>query len=158
LAVLARRGQLNVPLRPMSRESLEATLAPDRSAALARVLIIGASGRCGRGARTALAVAGITPTCWGLKDTWRLDRAALLAHDVLLTAVLTPTPVPPFPTPADLDAPARQLAVISDVTCDVTSDYNTLPIYDSTTSWRAPLRRLRDGARPLDIIAIDNLP
>jgi saccharopine dehydrogenase (NAD+, L-lysine-forming) len=33
-----------------------------------------------------------------------------------------------------------------------------LPIYDSTTSWRAPVRRLRHGPRPLDIIAVDNLP
>jgi saccharopine dehydrogenase (NAD+, L-lysine forming) len=47
---------------------------------------------------------------------------------------------------------------VSDVSCDVTSECNALPIYSATTSWQRPVRSLRDGARPLDIIAIDNLP
>jgi saccharopine dehydrogenase (NAD+, L-lysine forming) len=158
LAVLAHHGQLSVPLRPMSRESLDAVLAPTRSAAPPRVLIIGAFGRCGRGAQAALAVAGITPTCWGLEDTWQLDRAAVLEHDILVNAVLITRPVSPFLIPADLEDPARRLTVISDVTCDVTSDCNTLPIYDSTTSWQVPVHRLREEPVPLDVIAIDNLP
>ncbi len=158
LAVLRHDGRLSAPLRPSSKQSLDAALGQPRSAAPPRVLIIGAFGRCGRGAQAALAAAGITPTCWGLEHTWQLDRTALLEHDVLVNAVLITTPVPPFLTPADLDDPARRLRLVSDITCDVTSECNMLPIYDRTTSWSEPARRLCEGPRPLDIIAIDNLP
>lgn len=72
--------------------------------------------------------------------------------------MLITTPVPPFLIPADLDDPARRLTVVSDVSCDVTSPCNMLPIYSSTTSWAEPVRRLREGPPPLDLIAIDNLP
>jgi saccharopine dehydrogenase (NAD+, L-lysine-forming) len=158
LAVLHRGGRLSAALQPLSKESLDAALDQSRGGAPPRTLVIGAHGRCGRGARDALAAAGIAPTCWGLDDTRQLDRATLLEHDILINAVHTTTPVPPFLRPMDLDDPARRLTVISDVTCDVTSSCNVLPIYDRTTSWQAPARRLRDGPRALDIIAIDNLP
>jgi saccharopine dehydrogenase (NAD+, L-lysine forming) len=140
------------------KDSLDAALDQSRGGAPPRTLVIGAHGRCGRGAGEALAVAGIAPSGWGIEDTGQLDRTALLEHDILINAVHTTKPVPPFLTPADLDDPGRRLTVISDVTCDVTSACNVLPIYDSTTSWHQPVRRLRDGPRPLDIIAIDNLP
>jgi saccharopine dehydrogenase (NAD+, L-lysine-forming) len=158
LAVLHRSGRLSSPLQPLSKESLDAALDQSRGEGPPGTLVIGAHGRCGRGARDALACAGIVPTCWGIEETRRLDRAALLEHDILINAVHTTKPVAPFLTSADLDDPARRLTVISDVTCDVTSNCNVLPIYDSITSWRRPARRLRDGPRPLDIIAIDNLP
>ena len=158
LAVLQHDGRLSAPLQPLSKQSLDVALAQSRSGTPPQVLIIGAFGRCGRGAQAALAVAGITPTCWGLEHTWQLDRTALLGHDILVNAVLISTPVPPFLTPADIDDPTRRLAVVSDVTCDVTSACNTLPVYDSTTSWSEPARRLCERPRPLDIIAIDNLP
>jgi saccharopine dehydrogenase (NAD+, L-lysine-forming) len=48
--------------------------------------------------------------------------------------------------------------VIADVTCDVTSPCNVLPIYDRAASWNRPVQRLCDDPRPLDIIALDNLP
>ena len=66
-------------------------------------------------------------------------------------------PVPPFVTPADLDDPTRRLAMVCDVTCDAGSECNVLPVYDETTDWERPVRRLRKEP-PLDLIAIDNLP
>lgn len=158
LALLHHSGRLGSPLDPVVKESLDAALAQSRSAAPPRALVIGAFGRCGRGAQAALATAGITPTCWGLEETWQLDRAALLEHDILVNAVLISTPIPPFLSSTDLANPARRLTVVSDVTCDVNSACNMLPINDSTTSWTQPVRRLGDGPPPLDIIAIDNLP
>ena len=84
-------------------------------------------------------------------------RPALLRHDVMVNAVLATTPVPPFLREQDLDTPDRRLRTLCDVTCDVGSPLNVLPVYDETTSWDEPVRRLRD-APPLDLIAIDNLP
>ncbi|MEU9031054.1 saccharopine dehydrogenase [Streptomyces sp. NPDC048383] len=160
LAVLHHRGALTTPLRPTDRPALDALLAsgatPDDPTT---ALVIGALGRSGRGALDALTAAGLDPTRWDLAETRDLDRAALLGHDLMVNTVLTTTPVPPFLTKADLDDPRRRLSLVSDVTCDVTSDCNVLPVYDATTTWTEPVRALRAGPeRPLDLIAIDNLP
>lgn len=48
--------------------------------------------------------------------------------------------------------------MIADVTCDVGSELNALPVYDQVTDWVNPVERLCGDPRPLDIIAIDNLP
>jgi saccharopine dehydrogenase (NAD+, L-lysine-forming) len=158
LAILHLRRRLHGPLRALSQASLDDTLTRSHGSEEPRVLVIGARGRGGRGARAALATAGISPTCWGLAETRSLDRRTLLEHDVLVNAVSTPHPVTPFLTAADLADPARRLTVVADVTCDVRSDYNVLPINDSTTDWQQPVRRLRHDEPVLDIIAIDNLP
>ncbi|WP_420310072.1 saccharopine dehydrogenase [Streptomyces sp. YS-B37] len=157
LAVLQHRGRLVAPLTPTSKEELDSTLHPVDGDQEFSALVIGALGRSGRGARVAFSTAGIDPTCWDLAETQNLDRPALLAHDVLVNCVLATTPVPPFLRAPDLDDPARRLRTVSDVTCDVGSPLNVLPVYDRTTEWDAPVRQLHDRP-PLDLIAIDNLP
>lgn len=155
LAVLQHRGRLATPLLPTTKEALEAELRAPGTRMSA--LVIGALGRSGRGARVALDEAGIDPTCWDLAETRNLDRPALLAHELLVNTVLTTSPVPPFLTDEDLDTPGRRLRTLSDVTVDVGSPMNLLPVYDTATTWDDPARRLRDEP-PLDLIAIDNLP
>jgi saccharopine dehydrogenase (NAD+, L-lysine-forming) len=157
LAVLQHRGRLVAPLTPTSGEELEEALRPVAGDEDFTVLVIGALGRSGRGARVALQAAGIEPTCWDLDETRNLDRPALLAHDVLVNCVLATSPIPPFVRETDLDAPARRLRTLSDVTCDVGSPLNVLPVYDRVTEWAEPVRRLHKEP-PLDLIAIDNLP
>ncbi|MGW0600297.1 saccharopine dehydrogenase [Streptomyces sp. NPDC002776] len=154
LAVLQHRGRLAVPLVPTAKEELDALL---REGEEFTALVIGALGRSGRGACEAFRAAGAEPTRWDLAETRALDRPALLAHDVMVNAVLAASPVPPFLRDADLDDPARRLRTLCDVTCDVGSPLNVLPVYDRTTDWTAPARRLRERP-PLDLIAIDNLP
>ncbi|MFD3700108.1 saccharopine dehydrogenase [Streptomyces sp. NPDC058646] len=163
LAVLHRRGRLTAPLAPTGRPALDALLAPAAGgdAADTAALVVGALGRSGRGACDALTAAGLTPTRWDVAETRRIDRPALLGHDLLVNTVLTVRPVPPFLTHEDLDAPGRRLSVVSDVTCDVTSACNVLPVYEETTTWEEPVRRLREAgpaAPAADLIAIDNLP
>ncbi|MFE2422553.1 saccharopine dehydrogenase [Streptomyces hokutonensis] len=157
LAVLRHRGRLVAPLTPTSKEELDGTLQPAAGDAEFTALVIGALGRSGRGARAAFGTAGIEPTSWDLAETRNLDRPALLAHDVLVNCVLATTPVPPFLRAQDLDDPSRRLRTVSDVTCDVGSPLNVLPVYDRTTEWDAPVRQLH-AQPPLDLIAIDNLP
>jgi saccharopine dehydrogenase (NAD+, L-lysine-forming) len=158
LAILHRLGRLPRPLRPGTRRDLDRLLAPRPADPPVSALVIGALGRCGGGARAALAAAGVVPTCWDLAETRTLDRAALLAHDVLVNAVLAERPMPPFLTEYDVADPGRRLAVIADVTCDVGSPYHALPIYRSTTSWTEPVHRLPGPGPALDVVAIDNLP
>jgi saccharopine dehydrogenase (NAD+, L-lysine-forming) len=155
LAVLHLRGALHTPLEPTSKPELAAELQASKGELTA--LVIGALGRSGRGARDALAEAGIEPTCWDLAETRALDRKALLDHELVINTVLTTRPIPPFLTDKDLDEPGRRLSMLSDVTVDVGSPMNLLPVYDTTTDWEHPVRRLRERP-PLDLIAIDNLP
>ncbi|MFF4587290.1 saccharopine dehydrogenase [Streptomyces sp. NPDC001388] len=157
LAVLHHRDRLTAPLRPTGRDELDETLRPAPGDEEFTALVVGALGRSGRGARAAFATAGAGPTCWDLAETRDLDRRALLGHDVLVNCVLATSPVPPFVREEDLDDPARRLRTLSDVTCDVGSPLNVLPVYDRTTEWTDPVRRLRKEP-PLDLIAIDNLP
>ncbi|MCT9082570.1 saccharopine dehydrogenase [Streptomyces fulvoviolaceus] len=157
LAVLQQRGRLVAPLTPTSKEELDELLRPAAGEGEFTALVIGALGRSGRGARVALSVAGVEPTCWDLEETRDLDRPALLRHDVLVNAVLATTPIPPFLREQDLDDPDRRLRTVCDVTCDVGSPLNVLPVYDRTTDWTDPVRGLRKEP-PLDLIAIDNLP
>ncbi|MFJ9723645.1 saccharopine dehydrogenase [Streptomyces sp. NPDC101209] len=157
LAVLQHRGRLAAPLVPGSKEELDETLRRAAGDEEFTALVVGALGRSGRGARVAFQAAGIEPTCWDLAETRDLDRPALLGHDVMVNAVLATSPVPPFLREEDLDAPARRLRTLCDVTCDVGSPLNVLPVYDRTTDWDEPVRRLRKEP-PLDLIAIDNLP
>jgi saccharopine dehydrogenase (NAD+, L-lysine-forming) len=155
LAVLHRAGRLPVPLRAVPRAELDDRLAavdtgPDRA------LVLGALGRCGSGARAALDRAGVLVTAWDVAETVRLDRAALLDHELLVNCVLTREPREPYLREADLRG-AHRLAVLADVTCDVGSPGHLFPCYDRTTSWARPVRRGAGGAGP-DVIAIDNLP
>ncbi|MGW3284223.1 saccharopine dehydrogenase [Streptomyces sp. NPDC001002] len=157
LATLQHRGRLKAPLTPTSKAELDETLRPAAGDAEFTALVVGALGRSGRGARVAFSTAGVEPTAWDLAETRDLDRAALLAHDVMVNAVLATTPVPPFLREADLDDPGRRLRTLCDVTVDVGSPLNVLPVYDRTTEWTDPVRRLREEP-PLELIAIDNLP
>lgn len=157
LAVLEHRQALPDPLVAMHKDELDALLAAGAHDD-ATAVVVGALGRSGRGACDALTAAGIEPTRWDMAETADLDRAALLAHDIFVNCVMVDEPVPPFLTDADLDAPGRRLSVISDVTCDVASDCNVIPVYDDITTWQEPVRRLRGGDAPLGIIAIDNMP
>ncbi|MFE5324824.1 saccharopine dehydrogenase [Embleya sp. NPDC056575] len=158
LAVLRHRGRLDPPLRPRPKQDLDRVLRETSTGARPSVLVIGALGRCGRGARDALAVAGIEPTCWDVAETRSLDHAALVDHDILVNAVLVTAPTPPFVTLASLRSRPRRLSLIADVTCDVTSRNNVLPVYDDITDWREPVRVVSDAGDPLGVIAIDNLP
>lgn len=164
LAALLARGRLEVPLRPMTRAELDAALTalsepgePGVPRGSMRALVIGAQGRSGRGAVDALRLAGMPVTGWDLAETAALDRPALLAHDVLVNTVLATSPGPAFVRAVDVADRHRRLSVICDVTCDVGSELNVLPIYHDVTSWTAPVRRLHE-APLLELIAIDNLP
>ncbi|HEX6917137.1 MAG TPA: saccharopine dehydrogenase [Phycicoccus sp.] len=157
LGVLEHRGRLTPPLAPSSRADLDARLA-DPAAPVLRALVIGALGRSGRGACDALEVAGAEVTRWDVAETADLDRRALLAHDLLVNCVASSATGEPFLRREDLELRDRALRTVADVTCDVTSEHNRLPVNTSVTTWEDPVRVIHDGGRPVGVIAIDNLP
>src|SRR6478735_11058186 len=164
LGVLHLAGDLHAPLSPMTKTDLDDHLheVGSRGADRLLALVTGARGRSGRGSQAALAVAGLTITRWDRRETRDLHKQALLGHDMLVNCVVTHVPTTPFVETADLQH-ERRMRVIADVTCDVTSATNMLPVNTAITTWDEPSRRLDDGhaelqAGPLDVIAIDNLP
>ncbi len=158
LALLHWSGRLVAPLRPTSRDAVDRALAAQPTRPPPRVLVIGALGRCGRGACEALAAAGIRPTRWDVEETRTVDRETVLDHDVVINAISAAKKPVPFLTSLDIGRPARRTTIIADITCDVGSECNAMPIYDAPTDWQRPTRRLCDGPPPLDLLAIDNLP
>jgi saccharopine dehydrogenase (NAD+, L-lysine-forming) len=152
LAVRHWTGNLDRPLRPTTKDALDSLLGP--VSRLPRVLVIGALGRCGQGARAALGHTGIEAALWDLTETADLDREAILDHDILINAVRLTEPGEPFLAPEHL-RPDRRLSLIVDVTCDVGGPTHLFPVYDRLTSWDEPVRAVADG---LSVIAIDNLP
>ncbi|WP_100444080.1 Rossmann-fold NAD(P)-binding domain-containing protein [Glycomyces xiaoerkulensis] len=152
LAMLHWNGRLEAPLEPTERSALVASLRRCRRPV--RVLVTGSAGRCGRGAREALAAAGVEATGWDVEETRDLDREALTDHDLLINAVLTDRPTEPFLSRRHLD-PGGRLSLVADVTCDVGTPYHLLPFYRDRTSWAAPVADTDSGVA---VIAIDNLP
>ena len=158
LGALRLAGTLTAPLAPTDRATLDAQL---REAALppdTATIVTGGRGRSGSGATDALTAAGLDPARWDRAEVRVRDVSALLDYDLLVNCVLTTVPTTPFVTPSDLPR-RRRLHLISDVTCDVTSPTNMLPINRSVTTWHDPVRCVTSGADHwMEVIAIDNLP
>jgi saccharopine dehydrogenase (NAD+, L-lysine-forming) len=124
-----------------------------------RMMVIGALGRCGRGARSVADKLGLEVTCWDIEETKAGGPfPEIVEHDIFVNCVFVNRRIPPFLTHEELAAEQRTLSVICDVSCDPTSDFNPLPIYRECTDFTNPCLRVIDGSRPLDLIAIDHLP
>lgn len=124
-----------------------------------RVMVIGALGRCGHGARDVAEQLELEVTAWDCEETQAGGPfPEILEHDIFINCVFVNHPIPPFLTCAELKLAGRKLSVICDVSCDPTSNFNPLPIYDSCTDFSDPCLRIIDGQPGLDLIAIDHLP
>lgn len=125
-----------------------------------RAVVIGAKGRSGTGATEALKLAGFDVSEWDIEETRNLDRAGLMAHDLLVNCVLMTGPGLQLFSVEDISNPLNFIQMISDVSCDPFSDFNPLPIYDAPSAWEQPFLSLgKNGIREeLELTAIDNLP
>ena len=122
-----------------------------------RVIVIGAKGRCGRGAEELCRSLGIETTLWDLEETVQGGPfREILEHDIFLNCVLVQSAIPPFVTRQLLDK-TRQLSVIVDISCDPYGNYNPIPVYERCTTFARPALRLKDEPA-LDLVAIDHLP
>ena len=120
-------------------------------------LIIGALGRVGTGAADLLKAMNVRVTGWDMKETAHGGPfPEVLDHPLFINCILAGPDTPPFVLPS---APTtqRSLRVIGDIACDPDSAFNPVQVYDATTTWSAPARRVHDTP-PLDVMAIDNLP
>ncbi|MEV8466765.1 saccharopine dehydrogenase [Fluviibacterium sp. DFM31] len=139
-------------------EELRNDLAALPDAPVPTALVIGALGRVGSGACDLCAALGLAVTRWDKDETANGGPfPEILDHEVFVNCILAGPSVPVF-IPAEAVAKARRLSVIADVSCDPSSSYNPIPIYNHSTTFADPLIRVTDSPVPLDVMAIDNLP
>lgn len=159
LMAFAEQARGAVLRRVAPFDDREALLAHLRGLGLAdaRVIVIGALGRVGSGACDLVDALGLPCTRWDMAETARGGPfPEIPGHEVFVNAIYARPGAPVFLAPSALDAP-RALRVVADVSCDPTSPFNPVPIYDRATSFEAPVLRVAEDP-PLDVMAIDNLP
>ncbi|SCV37042.1 probable saccharopine dehydrogenase (NAD, L-lysine-forming) [Fusarium fujikuroi] len=128
-----------------------------------RLIVIGALGRCGKGAITAAEAIGVTDILkWDIAETSKGGPFPEVASsDIFVNCVyLGSNKIPPFTTFKALSAPDRRLRVICDISCDTNSENNPIPVFSSYSSFEnptVPASEHIDGPE-LRIIAIDHLP
>ena len=131
------------------------------------VLIIGANGKCGRGAIDLLDKASITNvTKWDLADTKGKNGPfdKILDFDIFINCVaINHSGIPNPSLTLNSLKRNRNLSVIVDVSCDVHSTYNAIPFNTRTTSLDKPfydfsyITELGDE-KSLALCSVDNLP
>ncbi len=154
-----RRGGICGPVSTFADALLEDLRRDLDRAAAPRpdVIVIGALGRVGTGARDLCQAVGVSPTAWDMAETAAGGPfPEILEHDIFVNAILANEGCPVF-VPASAGAARRRLSVIADVACDPTSAFSPIKVYDRTTTWERPALRVHDDPA-LDVMAIDNLP
>jgi len=148
----------------LKRQLQDVAKAKGLSECYPRIVIIGALGRCGKGALEMAHKAGIPSSHiakWDMAETKAGGPfEEILQYDIFVNTIKLTEKIPPFLTRKVLDTDQRNLSMVVDVSCDVHNPNNPLPFLDSVTTFQHPTRRLQlsNSTKPLDVVAIDNLP
>ena len=129
-----------------------------------QVLVIGALGRCGRGAVDLCLAAGLPAEKvlkWDLAET--ADKsgpyAEIIESDIFVHCIYLSEPITPFVDMKSLASPDRKLRVVCDVSCDTTNPHNPIAIYGVNTTFDRPTVPVKvEREPPLSVISIDHLP
>lgn len=164
-------GETLPPLLPYENEGAMISAIKEKLAAAMSLnegvypttLIMGALGRCGRGAQSLLRKADVPDesiVCWDMEET--KDGGpfpALLKHDIFVNSIYLSKKIPPFLTAEMLNTADRKLTVVVDVSCDTTNPHNPLPFCDKSTTFDVPTFFVTPTAGPpVGCITIDHLP
>ncbi|MCJ1358824.1 MAG: Saccharopine dehydrogenase [Icmadophila ericetorum] len=130
---------------------------------LPQVLVIGALGRCGKGAVDLCLAAGIPAEKllkWDMAETAKGGPfLEIIESDIFVNCIYLSEPIPPFINAETLASPSRRLSVVCDVSCDTTNPRNPIPIYDVNTTFDKPTVPVKVTTEPpLTAISIDHLP
>ncbi|KAK9897146.1 Formate/glycerate dehydrogenase catalytic domain-like protein [Cystobasidium minutum MCA 4210] len=132
-----------------------------------RVLVIGALGRCGRGAVSFFQKAGIKDEniCqWDMRETAKGGPfQEIIDVDIFVNCIYLSHKIPHFVDKESIKAAGakRNLAVIADVSCDTTNPNNPIPLYDINTTFDKPtvdVDTSSSGGPVMTVVSIDHLP
>ncbi|KAF9187487.1 Saccharopine dehydrogenase [Haplosporangium sp. Z 767] len=163
-------GQVLPPYKPFPNETALITYIKerlDRAVALnngkvPEVMVMGALGRCGKGACDFARAVGIPEEKiikWDMNETKEGGPfPRILQSEIFVNCIYLNQPIPPFFTPAMLDG-ERNLSVIVDVSCDTTNPHNPIPVYTVNTTFdNAVVAVPTKNPLPLEVCSIDHLP
>jgi saccharopine dehydrogenase (NAD+, L-lysine-forming) len=126
-----------------------------------KIMIIGANGRCGTGALELLTNVGVGSdniTKWDIEQTKTCGPyKEILEHDILINTILLNNATRNTFLTNDFinQNNNKKLKIIIDVSCDVTSTNNVLPLYTDVTTLENPFVTIVDD---IELCAVDNLP
>ncbi|KZT06814.1 Formate/glycerate dehydrogenase catalytic domain-like protein [Laetiporus sulphureus 93-53] len=131
-----------------------------------KALVIGALGRCGRGAVDLFKKIGLDEDDilkWDMAETAKGGPfQEILDVDIFVNCIYLNTPIPHFLDKKQINAAGknRRLSVVVDVSCDTTNPHNPIPIYNINTTFSHPTVPVDvgPGNPPLSVISIDHLP
>ncbi|KAF9015353.1 saccharopine dehydrogenase [Cyathus striatus] len=121
-----------------------------------KALVIGALGRCGRGAVDLFRKIGLNEDDilkWDMAETAKGGPfPEILDVDIFVNCIYLTSQIPAGTN--------RRLSVIVDVSCDTTNPYNPIPVYSINTTFDKPTVPVDVGSKnpPLSVISIDHLP
>ena len=154
-----QRGQALGPVPIFQgRDALVDTLGEQLGDDKPSLIVIGALGRVGSGACELAQALHLPVTRWDMAETAHGGPfPEILDHHLFVNCILASPGVPVFVGETALNS-TRKLSVIADVSCDPSSAYNPIPIYNTATTFDAPTVAAGLAGNPLDVMAIDNLP
>jgi saccharopine dehydrogenase (NAD+, L-lysine-forming) len=131
-----------------------------------KALVIGALGRCGRGAVDLFRKIGLNDDDilkWDMEETAKGGPfQEILDVDIFVNCIYLSSSIPPFVTREQIQSAGkqRQLSVIVDVSCDTTNPFNPIPVYNVNTTFSEPTVPvdLDPGYPLLSTVSIDHLP
>ncbi|KAK1223780.1 Saccharopine dehydrogenase [Marasmius sp. AFHP31] len=127
-----------------------------------KALVIGALGRCGRGAVELFRKIGLDEQ-WDLPETAKGGPfQEIIDVDIFVNCIYLNSKIPSFLTQEQIVAAGknRRLSVVVDVSCDTTNPFNPIPIYSINTTFSDPTVAADVGPEnpPLSVVSIDHLP
>ncbi|EZG01810.1 hypothetical protein H106_07870 [Trichophyton rubrum CBS 735.88] len=125
-----------------------------------QILVIGALGRCGRGAVDACVKSGCEDILrWDMAETAKGGPfIEIVEADIFINCIYLSEKIAPFVDMNSLKTPNRRLSVVCDVSCDTSNPNNPIPIYDVNTTFDKPTIPVSVSNPPLSVISIDHLP
>ncbi|KAJ7174999.1 hypothetical protein C8R43DRAFT_873110 [Mycena crocata] len=164
-----RKGETLGPLKSFENEAAMVSTVQQLlggSGKGVKALVIGALGRCGRGAVDLFRKIGLDEDDilkWDMAETAKggpFDE--LMDVDIFVNCIYLNSAIPAFITRDQIIAAGaqRRLSVVVDVSCDTTNPFNPLPIYSINTTLPEPTVPVDVGPEnpPLSVVSIDHFP
>ena len=144
-----------------NKEALITRIRGQMDGVLPKAMVMGALGRCGRGAIDLLQAvsADIEITAWDKPeyDASAKPITAIIDHDIFINAVYLREQIPPM-IDHGLLSQNKRLSIISDVSCDPNNDNNPIRVYDRITTLTSPFIKVSRTGKDVFLQAIDHLP
>lgn len=147
-------------------DDLKKKIAASSSNKPIKALVIGALGRCGRGAVSLFQKAGLADENiikWDINETAKGGPfQEILDVDIFVNCIYLSSKIPNFIDRQFIESAGkdRRLSVVVDVSCDTTNPNNPIPIYNVNTTFDKPTVpvELNADVPPMQVVSIDHLP